>query len=497
MPRDYRNANQRRHTRPGVTRARRHVWYARLVIALVLAGLGAGVYLLRGVMLPFVIAGIIVFILAPLVQRMQNRGIPRWAGVILSYIVFFSSVVLFSYYLVPKLEHEARRLIEKLGVAMRETPKYFRQFEESVEDLLGSIAPEEEVLPPPPPPNMRWGRGPQLEPIEEARLGGEIPFLSPMRYAAEERAAASILSSSESLHAGARAATVEQGRSNLVLTRIREGQYGVRFNESSIEVEHVGEGRFNLSARAGRLRGSTIANLRDQIIESLRAGLERLGGKIIGTIVDMAQALVGGLLGAVIGIIVTFMVAAFLLIDLDRLKRFLRQRVPERYRKDYDELLHMLNDGFSGVIRGQLMICVINGVLSFLGFLIFIPEYAIVMGILAGVMSLIPIFGTIISTIPAVLIGLTVSFGTALAVLFWILGVHFLDANIITPRIVGRQAEIHPALIMFAIIAGQQTFGAVGALLAVPVISLVQSVIRFAYPRAEAVLRRKQWGESQ
>jgi predicted PurR-regulated permease PerM len=157
--------------------------------------------------------------------------------------------------------------------------------------------------------------------------------------------------------------------------------------------------------------------------------------------------------------------------------------IPQKYGSDYAELLRELNDGLSGVVRGQLAICLVNGVLSFIGFLIFIPKYAFVMAMLAGVMSLIPIFGTIISSIPVVLVGLTVSFGTGVAVFLWILGIHFIEGNFLNPKIIGTAAKINPVIVIFVLIAGEHGFGIPGALLAVPVASVVLTLMGFTYRR--------------
>ena len=116
-------------------------------------------------------------------------------------------------------------------------------------------------------------------------------------------------------------------------------------------------------------------------------------------------------------------------------------------------------------------------------YVIFIPKYAFVMAMLAGVMSLIPIFGTIISSIPVVLVGLTVSFGTAVGVLAWILGIHFIEGNFLNPKIIGTAAKINPVIIIFVLVAGEHTFGIPGALLAVPVTSVVLTLVGFTYSR--------------
>ena len=98
------------------------------------------------------------------------------------------------------------------------------------------------------------------------------------------------------------------------------------------------------------------------------------------------------------------------------------------------------------------------------------------MSILAAVGSLIPIFGSILSAIPAVLVGLTQSPGTAFAVLAWILGIHQLEANFLNPKIIGDSAKIHPVLVVFSLLVGEHFFQIKGALFAVPCMSIAQTI---------------------
>jgi predicted PurR-regulated permease PerM len=64
----------------------------------------------------------------------------------------------------------------------------------------------------------------------------------------------------------------------------------------------------------------------------------------------------------------------------------------------------------------------------------------------------------------------------AVEVLLWIVGIHQLEANLLNPKIMGDQAHIHPVLVVFSLLAGEHFFGVPGALLAVPVLSIVQSI---------------------
>jgi predicted PurR-regulated permease PerM len=122
-----------------------------------------------------------------------------------------------------------------------------------------------------------------------------------------------------------------------------------------------------------------------------------------------------------------------------------------------ERLLARLNRGLSGVIRGQIAICVINAILTGLGLLLLDVKFALLLAILAGFGSLVPIFGTIVSSIPALFIALTQSVATAVLLVFWILGIHFIEANILQPKIMGSAAKIHPAIIILALLAGEHT----------------------------------------
>jgi predicted PurR-regulated permease PerM len=139
-------------------------------------------------------------------------------------------------------------------------------------------------------------------------------------------------------------------------------------------------------------------------------------------------------------------------------------------------LLRRIDRGLSGVVRGQLIICGVNGVLTAIGFALLGLKYWPLLSAIAAILSIIPIFGAILSSIPAVLIGLTQDVWLALWVLVWILVIHQIEANLLNPKIIGVSARLHPVLVIFSLIVGEHFFGLWGALLAVPALSLVHSV---------------------
>lgn len=172
----------------------------------------------------------------------------------------------------------------------------------------------------------------------------------------------------------------------------------------------------------------------------------------------------------------TLMIAAYLMLTKERIEAFFLSLARPASRPSFEFLLTRIDRGLSGVVRGQLIICLVNGVLSAIGFGIAGLKYWPVLAIIATVLSLIPIFGSIISTIPAVAIGLTQSFFTGAFVFAWIIGIHQIEANFLNPKIMGDAAKIHPVLVIFSLLVGEHFFRTTGALLAVPVMSITQSV---------------------
>ncbi|MGQ0612718.1 MAG: AI-2E family transporter [Planctomycetaceae bacterium] len=188
------------------------------------------------------------------------------------------------------------------------------------------------------------------------------------------------------------------------------------------------------------------------------------------------------LVRAVYQIFLIMMITAFLVIDREKIVRFLHAIPPERQQGVSRRLGAYIDLGLAGVIRGQLLICTVNGILTWTGLEFIGVRYALMLGFFAGVMSLIPIFGTILSSIPIVLIAFATSGGgwqLALLALGWILLIHFVEANFLNPKIMGHASKIHPVVIIFALLAGEHTYGIVGALLAVPTASILQSMFKF------------------
>lgn len=220
-----------------------------------------------------------------------------------------------------------------------------------------------------------------------------------------------------------------------------------------------------------------VQNLIDQLFEHIVNATQHQ----VESLPYKMQKLVAFLFSTLSSFLVICIVTAFILVDLPRLKVGLYNMVPSRYRHAVLALIHAIDRDLSGTIRGQLLICVINGTLTTLGLALLKVKFAITIGFIAGLFSLIPVFGAMFSTIPAVLIALTQSGWTALAVMGVIIIIHLIEANFLNPKILGHTVELHPAVIVFAIMVGDHFFGPIGLLFGVPVAAILRSILRYFY----------------
>ena len=201
----------------------------------------------------------------------------------------------------------------------------------------------------------------------------------------------------------------------------------------------------------------------------------------------MTRALVTGVFTGVFTLFFMLMVAAFMSIDSAGIRAYFRSLIPPEWTADAAALVRRIDRSLAGVVRGQVTICLVNGTLTFVGLVLFGVKFAFLLATIATLFSLIPIFGTILSSVPIVVMGLAQSWRAGLGMLVWIIGIHALEAYFLNPKIMGSAARIHPVVVAFALIAGERTYGLLGALFAVPVAAVVVACFDFVRRKAQVV----------
>ncbi len=245
-------------------------------------------------------------------------------------------------------------------------------------------------------------------------------------------------------------------------------RYGIPVDLLPYEGPRQGGARFSVDLAAG-------------IADALHDASEGMRGRV-GDVVTFSRVLLAGTIQTLFFCILLFMLTAFISMDAPRIVRFFESLVPANLRDDFRRLLRGIDSGLSGVVRGQLTIMLVNGVLTLVGLLLIPVPFAFALGALATVLYVVPIFGTILSSVPIVLLALTAGgLSKAALALGWILVIHALEAYVLNPKIMGDASKIHPVLIVLALVIGERTWGLVGALLAVPVASVVVAIFRFLH----------------
>lgn len=233
----------------------------------------------------------------------------------------------------------------------------------------------------------------------------------------------------------------------------------------------VGDGRL------GRLLGVQGADVEQAISASL-------GGSLDWLVTFLSSVGTQGLqIVALISlIVVTPVVAFYLLLDWDRMVEKIDGLLPRDHQETIRRLAREINEVLSGFIRGQVIVCVVLGLIYAVGLTLVGLRFGLIVGIMAGVISFIPYLGTILGFVVSAALALFqfapdyISVGLVIGV--FVIG-QLIESNYLSPKLVGDRVKLHPVWVMFAIFAFTALFGFVGALLALPIAAALGVIARF------------------
>ena len=332
-------------------RAGQYSW-AVVGIAVLLAIIGLVAWTVRVVFPPLVLAGAIVFLLNPVVTRLQRRGVPRALGTTFAYVVVLGTVVLAGFLVAPLATSQGQELADE-----------WPAIEQRVE---------------------RW--------IDDRAVESEGTF---WEFTREE-----------------------------------------------------------------------LADTFSQDDETLRERLSRL--RDIG--IEVFHILLILFLGPV--------VAFYLLVDLPHVRRAAEGLIPPGARDEVLLLAHKLNRAIGGFFRGQLLVATIVGVMCSVGLLAIGLRFWFLVGMIAGLFNVIPLIGPWVGGIPGVVIALTTGSPLqALGVVVVMVTAQQIDNHFITPQVMHRTVQLHPAAVILALLVGGTLGGFFGLLLAVPMAAVLKILL--------------------
>jgi predicted PurR-regulated permease PerM len=209
----------------------------------------------------------------------------------------------------------------------------------------------------------------------------------------------------------------------------------------------------------------------------------------IGRMFGIAAGVLGPTFSALTSIIITFLLSLQMTLTADEMKNWSADLIPPRYGPELSALMLNIRQTWVGFLRGQMSLMLLIGVITWLGATILGLPQALLLGVIAGVLELIPNVGPTLAAIPAVLLALF--FGSthlpinnlvfALLVVGFYVVVQMVENQVIVPRVMGNAVDLPSLVVLIGTIAGAGAFGILGALLATPFIATGNLVFRYVY----------------
>lgn len=182
--------------------------------------------------------------------------------------------------------------------------------------------------------------------------------------------------------------------------------------------------------------------------------------------------------GGLFSVLTMGIVSFYLLLEHD----IFRKRIAKFfYLKDREKVYKILEDvdeKLGAWLRGQVFLCYTIGLMSWLALTLIGLPNALPLALIAGILEAFPTIGPIISSIPAIIVALTISPGMALTVAIIYIIIQLLENNIVVPKVMERAVGINPIVVIIAVSAGATLMGLTGALLSIPLISFIVVLIQ-------------------
>ncbi|MFA7338010.1 MAG: AI-2E family transporter [Candidatus Obscuribacterales bacterium] len=191
-----------------------------------------------------------------------------------------------------------------------------------------------------------------------------------------------------------------------------------------------------------------------QLSMSTLTKLLKVSGSVFGVLVN--------------GLFILFLTFYFVVAAKD-INNSLLSWLPAPQRERWASLIKPIENRLGGYVRGQLLVSLAVGSFIGIGLALIGNEKALILGVLAGLLNLVPFVGSMITSVFAIIISFVQApwMGAATIILFVI--EQWCESNFIVPNLLGKQVDLHPLIVMLAVIIGGSLLGISGALIAVPV----------------------------
>ena len=229
------------------------------------------------------------------------------------------------------------------------------------------------------------------------------------------------------------------------------------------------------------------AGLEEKLPYLKKGFLQNMVNEKLGDLPSMIGPKIPGLLLSAVGMVTSTLIVLFLTFFILKDGREFRKNVikvvPNKYFETVLCLLHEINVSVGSYVRGQIIDCTIVAILSVIGLYLIGLKYAIIIGIICGIMNIIPYLGPIIGMIPGIFVALVEhqSGGMAASVVAVMMGVQLIDNVLVSPLAVGQSVDLHPIAVIMSVTIGGAILGVWGMLLAVPIFCALKVTFQILY----------------
>lgn len=204
--------------------------------------------------------------------------------------------------------------------------------------------------------------------------------------------------------------------------------------------------------------------------------VQQISDNLNNRLTDLPQTIFTGTVGLVnnfISIIVVLVMAFYMTVKEDGIRKFIVSITPEKHRAYAASLTERMEVKIGKWVQGQFFLMLIIFILDFVGlYLIGIP-YALALAIFAGVMEIVPYIGPIISAIPGVILGLLISPMTGLVTLLLYFFAQQFESHIVVPQVMKKAVGLNPIAVILALLIGLKLGGVLGAILSIPLATVI------------------------
>lgn len=207
------------------------------------------------------------------------------------------------------------------------------------------------------------------------------------------------------------------------------------------------------------------------------------------SLANPALGVLGGAVSFLVTFVFTLIMLFYLMRDGPRFAEYMVGGVPERYQGDARLMLHELGLIWNAYLRGQMLLCGVIAIMTYIAALILGLPQPLLLGLVAGFLEFIPNLGPALAQIPALLFALTTPSSTipgldagllfAAVVSLTFIGIQQVEAVFLVPRIMGQSLDLHPFVVLVAILIGANLVGLLGVILAAPTVATLRLFGRY------------------